>query len=192
MPPEQLRGLVLASLMAALTAVGSTLIIPFGPVPIVLTNLFVLLSGLLLGSRRGLISMGLYLLIGIAGMPVFAGGSGGMAHVLGPTGGYLFGYAAAAGITGFISERSRCRLLPEILAVTAGILAIYLMGVPWLKWVTRLSWSKALLIGVLPFVPGDAIKASIALMLARTLRPLLNRQSYSSSATGESREKDHR
>ena len=87
---EKLRKMVLASLMAALTAVGSTIFVPIGPVPIVLTTLFVLLSGLLLGSRWGLASMGLYLLVGAMGMPVFAGGRGGLPHFFGPTGGYLF------------------------------------------------------------------------------------------------------
>ena len=77
---ENLRWTVLASLMAALTAVGAYLQIPIGPVPIVLSTLFVLLSGLLLGSRWGLVSMALYLLIGAIGLPVFSGGRGGVAH----------------------------------------------------------------------------------------------------------------
>src|SRR4030066_1601664 len=107
MPIEKLRWMVFASLMAALTAVGAYIHIPIGPVPIVLSTLFVILSGLLLGSRWGLASMGLYLLVGAIGMPVFAGGKGGFAHFLGPTGGYLFGFALSAWLTGFVSERSR-------------------------------------------------------------------------------------
>src|SRR3972149_8733623 len=102
---EKLRWMVLASLWAALTAVGAYIHVPIGPVPIVLSTLFVLLSGLLLGSRWGLTSMCLYLLVGAIGMPVFAGGKGGLAHFLGPTGGYLFGFLFASWITGFISER---------------------------------------------------------------------------------------
>jgi hypothetical protein len=77
---EKLRWMVLASLMAALTAVGAYIHVPIGPVPIVLSTLFAILSGLLLGSRWGLASMGLYLLVGAIGMPVFAGGKGGFAH----------------------------------------------------------------------------------------------------------------
>src|SRR3990170_6187985 len=114
MPIEKLRWIVLASLMAALTAVGAYIHVPIGPVPIVLSTLFVLLSGLLLGSRWGLASMVLYLFVGAIGMPVFSGGRGGFAHFLGPTGGYLFGYVLASWVTGFIAERSRGILILEI------------------------------------------------------------------------------
>jgi biotin transport system substrate-specific component len=176
MPIEKLRWMVLASLMAALTAVGAYIHVPIGPVPIVLSTLFSLLSGLLLGSRWGLASMGLYLLVGAIGIPVFAGGKGGFAHFFGPTGGYLFGYVLAAWITGFISEHSRGLLSLDILAVLVGSLAIYGLGVPWLKMVTQMSWAKTLMVGMVPFLIGDAIKAAVAVVLARSVRPILKRQ----------------
>jgi len=180
MPIEKLRWMVLASLMAALTAVGAYIHVPIGPVPIVLSTLFVILSGLLLGSRWGLTSMGLYLLVGAIGMPVFAGGKGGFAHFFGPTGGYLFGYVVAAWITGFISERSRGLLVLDILAVVVGSLTIYTLGVPWLKMITQMSWPKTFMGGVIPFLIGDAMKAAVALVLARSVRPILKRQLQSS------------
>jgi len=173
---EKLRWMVLASLMAALTAVGAYIHVPIGPVPIVLSTLFVLLAGLLLGSRWGLTSMGLYLLVGAIGIPIFAGGKGGFAHFFGPTGGYLFGYVLASWITGFISERARGLLILDIFAVLVGSLAIYGLGVPWLKMVTQLSWPKTLMVGVVPFLIGDAVKASVAIILARAIRPVLKRQ----------------
>ena len=176
MPIEQLRRMVLASLMAALTAVGAYIHVPIGPVPIVLSTLFVILSGLLLGSRWGSASMGLYLLVGAIGMPVFAGGKGGLAHFFGPTGGYLFGYVLASWITGFVSEQSRGLLLLDILAVLIGSFVIYGLGIPWLKLVTQMSWTKTLTVGLVPFLIGDAIKASVAIILARSVRPILKRQ----------------
>ncbi len=176
MPIEKLRWIVLASLMAALTAVGAYIHVPIGPVPIVLSTLFVLLSGLLLGSHWGLASMGLYLLVGAIGMPVFYGGKGGFAHFFGPTGGYLFGYVLASWVTGFISERSRGLMVLDILAVLVGSLTIYALGVPWLKMVAHFSWQKALIVGLVPFLIGDAVKASAALILARAIRPVLKRQ----------------
>ncbi len=176
MPVEKLRMIVLASLMAALTAVGAYIFIPIGPVPIVLSTLFVLLSGLLLGSRWGLASMGLYLLVGAIGMPVFSGGKGGFAHFFGPTGGYLFGYVLASWFTGLISEHSRGLIVLDILAVLVGSLVIYSLGVPWLKMVTQMSWQKATIAGMVPFLIGDAVKASAALVLARAIRPVLKRQ----------------
>jgi biotin transport system substrate-specific component len=179
MPIEKLRLVVLASLMAALTAVGAYIHIPIGPVPIVLSTLFVLLSGLLLGSRWGLASMALYLLVGAIGMPVFYGGKGGLAHFLGPTGGYLFGYVLASWLTGLIAERSGGILIIEILSVLIGSLAIYSLGLPWLKMVSQMSWTKTFLVGMVPFLIGDGVKASVALILARAVRPVLNRQMQS-------------
>jgi biotin transport system substrate-specific component len=181
MPIEKLRWMVLASLMAALTAVGAYIYVPIGPVPIVLTTLFALLAGLLLGSRWGLASMGLYVLVGAMGIPVFAGGKGGLAHLFGPTGGYLFGFVLASWVTGFISERSRGLLIWEIFAILAGSVAIYGLGIPWLKMVTKMTWPKTFLVGMVPFLIGDAVKASAALVLARAVRPILNRQLQTSS-----------
>jgi biotin transport system substrate-specific component len=176
MPIEKLRWIVLASLMAALTAVGAYIHVPIGPVPIVLSTLFVILSGLLLGSRWGVTSMGLYLLVGAIGIPVFAGGKGGLAHFFGPTGGYLLGYVLASWVTGFISEKSRGLLILDILAVLVGSLVIYGLGVPWLKMIAQMSWTKTLIIGMVPFLIGDAIKAAVAVVLARSVRPVLKRQ----------------
>jgi len=174
-PIQSLWKMVLASLMAALTAVGAYIYVPIGPVPVVLTTLFVLLAGLLLGSRWGVASILLYLLVGAMGFPVFAGGRGGIAHFLGPTGGYLLGYAFASLITGFISEHARGLFGLEILAAVLGTLVIYAFGVPWLKVVGQIPWSKAWMVGALPFLPGDAIKGAVALGLARSVRPILTR-----------------
>jgi biotin transport system substrate-specific component len=170
--------MVYASLLAALIAVGAYLQVPLpiGPVPLVLQNLFVLLAGLLLGSRWGIISVGIYLLVGAIGLPVFVGGKGGLAHFLGPTGGYLLGFAACALVTGFLAEKSSNAGIKDVLAVVLGSLAIYVFGVPWLKLVTAMSWQKALTLGMLPFLPGDAIKATAAVLLARAIRPMLKHQ----------------
>ncbi len=176
MSVEKLGFTVLASLMAALTAVGAYILIPIGPVPGVLSTLFVLVSGLLLGSRWGLASIGLYLLVGAMGIPVFAGGKGGFAHFFGPTGGYLFGYALSAWLTGFISERARGSLILDVVAVSIGSLAIYMVGVPWLKIIMNLSWSRTLWIGMVPFLIGDGLKGGVAVLLARSTRPMLKRQ----------------
>jgi biotin transport system substrate-specific component len=184
---RQLQLVVYASLMAALIAVGAYIHIPIplGPVPIVLQNLFVLLAGLLLGSRWGLASVGIYLLVGAIGLPVFVGGKGGLAHFLGPTGGYLLGFAACALVTGYVSDALRnyassktlgSYALNDVLAVTVGSLVVYLFGVPWLKAVTAMSWEKAVLVGMLPFLPGDALKAAAAVLLARAVRPMLKHQ----------------
>lgn len=175
MPASDLRRVVYASLMAALIAMGAYLHIPIpiSPVPLVLQNLFVLLAGLLLGARWGLAAVGIYLFIGSLGMPVFVGGKGGVAHFVGPTGGYLLGFAACAWITGTLSARLGERTSGDVAAVVIGSMAIYLLGVPWLKAVTSMSWEKALMAGMVPFLPGDALKAAAAVILVRSLRPLM-------------------
>jgi biotin transport system substrate-specific component len=171
---QQLKPMVYASLMAALTAVGAYIAIPIGPVPIVLQNLFVMLAGLLLGSRWGLISIAIYLLAGAVGLPVFAGGTGGIGKFLGPTGGYLIGFAVAAYLIGFISERNRGRLLSDIGAMVAGTLVIYLIGVTWLKVVTGMGLGKAVSIGMLPFLIGDGLKIAAAIPIVKAVRPLID------------------
>jgi len=168
-----LRMLVYAALMAALIAAGAFVVIPIGPVPIVLQNLFVLVAGLLLGRRWAAVSVGVYLLAGAAGLPVFAGGTGGLGRLVGPTGGYLFGFLAAAYIVGFLAERSRRRVALEVSAMIVGSAAIYALGVPWLKAVTGLPWGQALAVGCYPFLIGDALKIAAAIPIVRAVRPLM-------------------
>ena len=170
---NSLRMVVYASLMAALIAVGAYVAIPIGPVPIVLQNLFVLLAGLLLGSRWAAISVAIYLLAGACGLPVFAGGSAGIGRLIGPTGGYLFGFLVAAFLVGFVSERAKGRRLVEVLAMVAASLLVYAIGVPWLKVVTGLSMTKALAVGMYPFLIGDVLKIIAAVPIAKAVRPLM-------------------
>ncbi|MFO7646308.1 MAG: biotin transporter BioY [Desulfosarcina sp.] len=171
---RQLKRMVYAALMAALTAAGALIAIPIGPVPMVLQNLFIMLAGLLLGGRWGLISVAVYLLAGAVGLPVFAGGSGGVGKLIGPTGGYLLGFAAAAYLIGVISEKGRGRVVMDVLAMLAGTAVIYAVGVSWLKLVTGVSFSTALAVGMVPFLPGDALKMAAAIAIARSLRPLMD------------------
>ena len=181
--PFELRKLVYSALFAALIAAGAFIAIPIGPVPIVLQNMFVLLAGLLLGARWGLITVAIYLLAGLVGLPVFAGGTGGIARFMGPTGGYLLSYLVAVVIVGFIanlggpsnSKSGKKRLIRDIIALTIGTLVVYACGVPWLKYVTGMDWNKALALGMVPFLIGDLIKIAAAIPISRTLRPILNR-----------------
>ncbi len=171
--PTDLRKLVLASLMAALIAVGGYIVIPIGPVPIVLQNLFVLVAALLLGSRWAAACVAVYLLAGACGLPVFAGGGAGLGHLFGPRGGYLFGFLAAAWVVGRISEAGRQRPLIEVGGMVIGSLVIYAIGVPWLQKLLGLSFSKALLVGMYPFLVGDLLKIVAAFIIVKSVRPLL-------------------
>jgi biotin transport system substrate-specific component len=171
-----LRMTVYASLMAALTAAGAYLAIPIGPVPIVLQNLFIFLSGLLLGPGWGTASVGIYLLAGILGLPVFAGGVGGIGRFAGPTGGYLMGFLPAVFVIGFISNVSKkTNVIRDLLAMICGSLIIYACGLPWLKILTDMTFGKTLAVGMYPFLPGDALKIAAAVPIAKALRPIINR-----------------
>lgn len=171
--PNQLRMLVFASLMAALMTAGAYISIPVGPVPIVLQNMFVFLAGLLLGSRWGLASVGVYLLAGACGLPVFAGGMGGIGRIFGPTGGYLIGYLPAVFIIGYISEKGNHRIPWDIAGMLIGTIVLYACGVTWLKTLTGMPWPKAFAVGMLPFLVGDALKIVAAAAIARALRPII-------------------
>ena len=172
---SQMRLTAYASLLAALIAVGAYISIPIGPVPIVLQNFFVLLSGLLLGSRWGLISVSIYLIAGAVGLPVFAGGSGGIGRLIGPTGGYLVGFLPAVFVIGVISERKGNQMLLDLAGMLCGTGLIYLLGVTWLKIITGMPTPKALMVGMYPFLPGDALKIAVAIPVARSLRPIIGK-----------------
>lgn len=169
----QLRMIVYASLMAALTAAGAYLAIPIGPVPIVMQNLFVFLAGLLLGSRWGFVSVSVYFLVGACGIPIFSIGRGGIGHILGPTGGYLLGYLPAVYVIGLISEKSGWRPVYDVMAMICGSIIIYVFGITWLKMLTGMTLSKTLAAGMYPFLLGDAIKIAVAVPIAKAIRPVI-------------------
>ena len=170
------------ALFAALTAGGTFFVIPVGSVPIVLQNMFAVLSGLILGPVMGAAAVGIFLLAGILGFPVFSGGTGGIAVLAGPTGGYLAGYFLAAVLAGLIAGKPEYKTsLPRlIIAAAAGFIVIYIPGLIWLKGVdwgwlrnTRdLSWPQTFAGGLFPFIPGDILKAIAAVAITPRLRRL--------------------
>jgi len=135
--------------------------LPLTPVPITGQPFAVLLVGALLGARRGALAMVTYLMEGVLGLPVFAGGAAGVANLLGPTGGYLLGFVPAAFVTGFLAERGWDRhVLTTWAAMALGSTMIFLCGVPWLAGF--IGWEAALPAGLYPFLVGDVIKQVLA------------------------------
>jgi biotin transport system substrate-specific component len=154
----------------ALTAAAAqfTVVVPFTAVPFTLTPLVVMLVGAALGSRLGAASQVAYLIAGIAGLQVFAPSlvlPQGAARLLGPTGGYLMAYPAAAFVVGYLAERGWDRsFASSVAAMLAGLAVIYAGGVTWLLIYTR-SFEAAVLQGIVPFVIADLAKAVMAAML---------------------------
>jgi len=169
------KPMIYASLFAALAAVGAfiKIPIPISPVPITLQVFFVLLAGLVLGSRWGGTSMLVYVLLGIIGIPVFSGGSAGIGVLMGPTGGYIIGFIAGAFIVGLIHERSNKGIPAAIAAMIAGLTVIYLSGVVQLSIAADMPVQQAVVIGVLPFLVGDVIKMAAALIILEKVKPLI-------------------
>jgi len=147
---------VAGSLIVALSAQVAVRL-PFSPVPVTAQTLAVLLVGATLGSKRGALSLLAYLVEGLAGLPVFAAGASGPAYLLGPTGGYLAGFVAAAFVTGWLVERGWGKHVGRaLLAMLAGSATIYLFG---LSWLSLFAGRQALALGLLPFLAGDVVKA---------------------------------
>lgn len=157
------RDVGLIGAFTGLTAVAAqiTFRLPFTPVPITGQTFAVLLCGAALGSRRGASAQLAYLGLGSAGLPIFAGGGHGL--LWGPSGGYLLGFVAAAYLVGWLVERGwDRRLRTASLAMLAGNAVIYLFGLPWLALYTGGPLTRLLLLGVVPFIPGDLIKLALA------------------------------
>lgn len=162
------RELTGAAFFSALIAGGAFVTVPVGPVPFTLQVLFVLLAGMVLGPKLGALSVTAYLILGLVA-PVYAGGTSGVGVLLGPTGGYLWGFVAAAALAGFISGRGRPGLPRLVAAGLTGLVPIYALGTVWLAATLHLGAAPALAAGVAPFVWGDALKAVAAALAARSL-----------------------
>jgi len=154
------KDIILVLSFALLTAISAKLKIEIGPVPITGQTFSVLLSGALLGSRRGALSQIFYLLGGLAGIPWFTRG-GGIAYLMSPTFGYIVGFVLAAFVVGFLCERGFDRKVESaILAMLVGNFLIYFPGLLWLA--RFVGWGKVLTVGLYPFIIGDIIKLLLA------------------------------
>ena len=149
-----------------LIAVGAWISIPFFPVPLTFQTLFVLLAGAVMG-RYAVIPTSLYLLLGALNLPVFHNGTAGLGILLGPTGGYMMGFIPAALIVGLAYEQKRKSI--RISGLIGGTVSIYAFGTAWLSFSAGLPLYEALIIGVIPFIPGDILKAYAAYLIADRL-----------------------
>jgi len=164
--PGLLKKLVLSVAVAALTGLLAQVYIPlpFTPVPLTGQVLGALLAGTLLGGTFGAVSMTVYLLLGITVLPWFAGGDGSLSCLLGPTGGYIVGFIAAAYFVGALNDRFRWsrRLLPQLCIMSGGLFLIYTFGASWLALVYHIGLARAIALGVVPFLGVDVVKVALA------------------------------
>lgn len=156
--------LVIGGSLLIAAAAQLQILLPFSPVPVTGQTFAVLLLGALYGSRRGLATAVVYITLGAVGLPVFAGGAAGLARFVGPTAGYLLGFIAAAYAVGWLSERGWDRRpWTAAASMIIGNVIIYAIGIIWLS--RFVGWGAVLATGVVPFLPGDALKIALATIL---------------------------
>jgi biotin transport system substrate-specific component len=172
---RRIYSMLLAALLAGLTAVLAFIAIPlpFSPVPVTGQTFGVMLGGTLLGPRIAATGQIVYLLLGVLGLPVFSGGTAGLGVLFGPTGGYAWAFVPGAYVAGYMAGNRPTLARTFFATVTGGIVVIYLLGAAQLSLVTRLGMHEVLAVGVLPFLPGDVVKAIAASLVATRLRPHL-------------------
>ena len=179
---EKTYKIALVAMFAALSAIGAFIRVPMPMVPFTLQLFFTTMAGLLLGGELGALSVGVYVLIGLLGLPVFTGG-GGFSYVLQPSFGYLLGMIPGAFVTGKLTQPKDGKpgWIRIILACYAGLMMVYLVGVPYLYMVCRFHLDKIigfrvlLLDYFLTFMPADAIKMVLATIVGYRLIPVLRK-----------------
>lgn len=166
-----LRGVILIALGTALLTLSAKVNLPLPYVPMTLQTLVVLMIGAAYGWRLGSLTVMAYLAEGAIGLPVFAGPVGGVAPLIGPTAGYLFGFVAAAFVTGWLSERGWDRSVPKLfVAMAIGHMLILAAGFGWLAFGMKLGVEKAWLVGVVPFIAASLIKNTLGAALVPAIR----------------------
>ncbi len=167
--------MTMIGLMAAVICILGPLSIPVGLVPVSFTNLAIFFTIYILGTKNAVMSLLIYLLIGLAGAPVFSGFSGGLSKLLGPTGGYIIGFIFMALISGVFIDRFIDKWFLCVLGMVSGTLACYTLGTAWLSFQADMAIPAAIGIGVVPFIPGDIIKILFVAIIGPRIRQRLIR-----------------
>lgn len=156
------------ALMVAMNCVSAYIIIPlpFSLSPLALQTLIVNLTGYVLNAKQAFMTMLVYLLVGLAGVPVFTGGSAGPGKLFGPTGGYIIGFLVTAVFLAYFKGEKYNFKRYALLGCVIGIPLIYVFGVVQLKLITGMGWDKAIMTGALPFIPLDIVKCLAAAVIA--------------------------
>lgn len=168
------RMMILAALFAALTAVGAFIRFPLGTMSVTLQFMFTAMAGVLLGAKWGAVSQTVYVVLGLVGLPVFTMG-GGIGYVMQPSFGFLLGLIPTAWVIGCLTEKENGHWRIA-LACLAGLAVLYLIGLPYMYLIMKLYLHKSITVwtavkaGMLVYLPGDAIKIALTVLLYKPLR----------------------
>lgn len=183
------RNMIITAMFAALICISAYIVIPlpFSPVPITLQTLFVMMAGLLLPVTYSGLAVLIYLLLGAVGLPVFSGGASGIGSIVGPTGGYLIGFLVGSMVISMLVKSSKNKFaISFVSAIVGGIVVVYAFGVIWLAWKTDMGIQKAFVVGALPFLLGDFVKAFVATFVAVPLNKFFEQTGYMDSMKSSS------
>ncbi|MDL2302158.1 biotin transporter BioY [Lachnospiraceae bacterium OttesenSCG-928-D06] len=171
------RQMALIGLFSAIICIFGPLSfpLPISPVPITLGTFAIYFTIYVLGQKQSTISVLIYLLIGLVGLPVFSSFGSGPAKLLGPTGGYLIGYLFMTVISGMIIDKWGQNVAISFLGLLLGTIVLYLFGTIWLSFQSGLSFTAALAAGVIPYIPGDLVKIFLALFSGYKIRKRLEK-----------------
>lgn len=163
---SQVVEMVTIALLAAIICILAPLSIPIGPVPISLTNLVLYFFVIIVGTKDTSIAFIIYCLLGMVGLPVFSGFSGGLGKLVGPTGGYIIGFLPMIIVMGLYIEKHRKNYIMNIIVMEASTWIPYLLGTAWLSYSAKMPFAAALSAGVLPFIAEDLVKMVLAALVA--------------------------
>lgn len=178
------RDIVLAAMFAAMIAISANIAIPIGAVPVTMQLAVILLIGIILGSRLGIISVLIWVMLGVFGLPVFAGGKAGAIVLLGPTGGFIVGYLACVYIIGYVAENSGGGYKPLLFGALAGQIVMYALGLLGFMLsfeyflMKPMSLDRAVALAITPFAVKDFIQTFIIVYLGVRVRRSLLKAGY--------------
>lgn len=189
------KDMTLVALFAALTAVGGIIPgIPIGPAPITLQTFFTALAGIVLGARLGMLSQLVYVIVGLAGAPIFSGLHGGPSVIYGPTFGYLIGFIIGAYVIGKIAESSeKTNFIRLFIAIIIGYIIIYAIGIPYMYMIinnvmgVHMSFYSSMKLGLFVFIPGDLSKCVLCSVVGVKVIPIIKKQMVKSNKSLSSR-----
>ena len=177
------KEMTLVAIFTGLTAIGAFISIPIGEVAISMQSLFVILSGLILGAKLGALSQILYLLLGLIGVPIFTGFTGGLHSIMKPSFGFIIGFIFAAYIVGKIAHRNQ-KPKSIWLASFIGTIVIYIFGLPYMYYMLNIIMLKGMpfvaiiQVGCIIFLPGDILKAIVSSLVASKTLPILGKSRF--------------
>lgn len=166
--------MVFMAIFAAIICIAAPVSVQVGPIPITLATFAIYLAGAILGGKRGMIAVIVYIMLGAVGLPVFSNFNGGFTALLGPTGGYIIGYIPLVLLTGIFSDMNSKKHWTMIIGMLLGTVALYTFGTAWFMIMTESSLGRALALCALPFIPGDALKIVCVSAIAMPLKSKLS------------------